>query len=841
MADNVTADPGALGAVFATDDVSGVHYPINKLAIGALDSVTLASGGNGATDAGTLRVTLSNDSTGVVNLGAIDNAVLDSIDTATTSLATTVLTEDAAHSTGAAGIMPLAVRNDALSSLAGTDGDYAPLQVDERGALVTANAYDSRDLFGRTVTASPYNDIDIQFFKGDPAELLVLTEANSATGESNVGGALFSSSTNANGSVQAVTRETTNYTSGSEVFCMFTAAWPVGGLASSHQRIGLYDANNGVYIGYEGTTFRVAYRNNGSDTAANSGAWSDDQLTGAAGSAFTSAGAPVAIDLTKLNVFRIRFGWLGSAPIIWEVMAPDGHWVVFHRIDFPNAQATPHIRNPNLPMTLDITKTAAAATDITIQTDCWGAGTIAGPRSADGDEIAFQTTATLANGATYNSGILALSPEFSQVQTTVLASHIGDITITWYRDPSGNDTLRTLAIPYSSANSFQYFAAPAFTPYVQYSFNNDSGSAQTDFYFDTKFLRRPLQPQILRVDGTIADGMVATVNRSLITAYDGSAYTNVQATTGGNLKISLQELSDGVDVGAGTGGSETQRVIIDTADVNLSAIKTAVEIIDDWDETNRAAVNIVAGQAGITAGAGAVAASTPRVTLASDDPGVALLGTIDADTSAIRTAVEIIDDWDETNRAAVNLIVGQAGIAAGTGVDGATVPRVTLATDVALPAGTNAIGKLAANSGVDIGDVDVTSISAGTNLIGDVGISGARTSGGTTLYKNNGTSTLSQVKATGGQIYWLHVINLKASVLYLQMFNLASASVTLGTTTPDLVFPIPTQGDTNGAGFSLSVPNGIAMGTGISWAITTTKGGSTAASADEAFLNLGYA
>jgi len=37
---------------------------------------------------------------------------------------------------------------------------------------------------------------------------------------------------------------------------------------------------------------------------------------------------------------------------------------------------------------------------------------------------------------------------------------------------------------------------------------------------------------------------------------------------------------------------------------------------------------------------------------------------------------------------------------------------------VDLAAGTNAIGKLAANSGVDIGDVDVLSIAAGTNAIG---------------------------------------------------------------------------------------------------------------------------
>jgi len=44
---------------------------------------------------------------------------------------------------------------------------------------------------------------------------------------------------------------------------------------------------------------------------------------------------------------------------------------------------------------------------------------------------------------------------------------------------------------------------------------------------------------------------------------------------------------------------------------------------------------------------------------------------------------------------------------------------VTALIDTALPAGANAIGKLAANSGVDIGDVDVTSVIAGvgaTNL-----------------------------------------------------------------------------------------------------------------------------
>jgi len=49
--------------------------------------------------------------------------------------------------------------------------------------------------------------------------------------------------------------------------------------------------------------------------------------------------------------------------------------------------------------------------------------------------------------------------------------------------------------------------------------------------------------------------------------------------------------------------------------------------------------------------------------------------------AAVQTSVEVMDDWDESDRAKVNPIVGQAGVAAGTGVMGVTVPRVTLATD----------------------------------------------------------------------------------------------------------------------------------------------------------------
>lgn len=58
----------------------------------------------------------------------------------------------------------------------------------------------------------------------------------------------------------------------------------------------------------------------------------------------------------------------------------------------------------------------------------------------------------------------------------------------------------------------------------------------------------------------------------------------------------------------------------------------------------------------------------------------------------------------------------------GTASDASTAAPLPVVQTGALPAGSAAIGKLAANSGVDIGDVDITSIAAGDNNIGNVDI-----------------------------------------------------------------------------------------------------------------------
>ena len=103
---------------------------------------------------------------------------------------------------------------------------------------------------------------------------------------------------------------------------------------------------------------------------------------------------------------------------------------------------------------------------------------------------------------------------------------------------------------------------------------------------------------------------------------------------------------------------------------NLAAVAASASIMDDWDESDRAKVNIIAGQAGVAAAAGSVGANTQRMTLASDDPAV--------------TALQIIDNCISGNEAQVDIVTQPARAA--------TTDTITakLATD-AIQNGTTAL------------------------------------------------------------------------------------------------------------------------------------------------------
>ena len=166
-----------------------------------------------------------------------------------------------------------------------------------------------------------------------------------------------------------------------------------------------------------------------------------------------------------------------------------------------------------------------------------------------------------------------------------------------------------------------------------------------------------------------------------------------------------------------------------------------------------------------------------------------------------------------------SVAVTNAGITTVAGAVSGTEMQVDVVA--ALPAGTNAIGKLAANSGVDIGDVDVTSISAGTNLIGDVGLQG-RTSGGLSIFRSlDLDETEEEVKATAGQIYACWVTNTATTTRYLKFYNATAANTTVGTTTPLITVGIPGNSSDDIAGIFAAGGHGLAFSTAITAAVTT--------------------
>lgn len=372
------------------------------------------------------------DGTVTANLSATDNAVLDAIAASTAAIEAGQLpdshgvTVDNASIAITAASLPLpsgaaTSANQQTDALTDTELRATPVPVSAAslplpsGAATSANQQTdaltdtelratpvpiklpqgSIDTFAHLMTAQSNNQIDIQFYRDTPASLVNVSATAGGSASASGGTATFSTSTNSNGNAKGVTGQTTIYHSGAEMYALFTAAWPNGGgSAGSFQRIGLYDDNDGFFIGYEGTTFGITVRKGGSDTQTAKSSFSQDDLTGGASSQFTRTGSPEAIDLTKLNVFRVRFGWLGSAPIEFEILSPDDNWVLFHEIKQPNLSATASIENADLPITAHVDNNGANSTDLQILSNCWGAGTTLAQGKIS-DSLSTEALATL--------------------------------------------------------------------------------------------------------------------------------------------------------------------------------------------------------------------------------------------------------------------------------------------------------------------------------------------------------------------------------------------------------------------------------------------------------------
>lgn len=125
-------------------------------------------------------------------------------------------------------------------------------------------------------------------------------------------------------------------------------------------------------------------------------------------------------------------------------------------------------------------------------------------------------------------------------------------------------------------------------------------------------------------------------------------------------------------------------------------------------------------------------------------------------------------------------------------------------------------------SGTD-GDYEPLQVSAG-RLWAAATVEPAATAVGLDTFRaTNLTNTSQAVKASAGNLYSVHIENSNSSKAYVQFYDLASGSVTVGTSTPKKTLFIPPNGAYD---FDWAIP--VAFATAISIAATTTATGSTA-------------
>lgn len=216
--------------------------------------------------------------------------------------------------------------------------------------------------------------------------------------------------------------------------------------------------------------------------------------------------------------------------------------------------------------------------------------------------------------------------------------------------------------------------------------------------------------------GQAADVKVTLDSEAVaVNVRDGSGAAIASTTAGGSQALNVYAYVDGPAQGYEPVGQLNTPILVDAA----GALQVDVLTAPETAVTN----------AGLTALAGAISGSEVQVDIVSGGGAGTQYTEADVDASITGTAI-MWEDTGDTLRAvsaAKPLPISDAGGAltvdgtvavtnAGITTIAGAVAGTEMQCDIvaSLPAGTNGIGKLTANSGVDIGDVDVTSVVPGT-------------------------------------------------------------------------------------------------------------------------------
>ncbi|KAG5183107.1 hypothetical protein JKP88DRAFT_273082 [Tribonema minus] len=223
----------------------------------------------------------------------------------------------------------------------------------------------------QAVSNRPY--IQESFTYGVSADSTITTLVGAGTVTSSASRAVVASGAAINTSARLATDRLTTCAPGTASLMIASAAFTAG-IAGNTQVVGGGNLVNGLFFGFNGTSFGVAVRSNSVTAWIPQASWNVDALDGT---------GPSGVTLNPLfgNTYAVSYGGMGYGCATFMVMAPAAaatnpsisldDFIAVHRESFANTSASVGVLNPQFPLTaISANTTATTAVPIYVAGFC---------------------------------------------------------------------------------------------------------------------------------------------------------------------------------------------------------------------------------------------------------------------------------------------------------------------------------------------------------------------------------------------------------------------------------------------------------------------------------------
>jgi len=224
-------------------------------------------------------------------------------------------------------------------------GKYEQIASNGDNSLVVS-VVEPRGAFGAMDVSQDTPTAQVDFVYGININLTSNTTASGGVVGWNDGLANVATVATVSSSASLLSQRYVRYRPGEGVKGRWTAMFTTG-VAGNTQLAGLASGTtDGLFWGYNGTSFGIMYRNRSVDTWIPQASWNIDPMNGNFGSA-----SGQILDPTKINVYQIKFQYLGGGNMFFYVLnSITGRFDLVHLIRNANTATQTNFRNPSMNM-----------------------------------------------------------------------------------------------------------------------------------------------------------------------------------------------------------------------------------------------------------------------------------------------------------------------------------------------------------------------------------------------------------------------------------------------------------------------------------------------------------